>query len=164
MRVTVCSGRGLIALWRWLLAAMLALTWAAPAAGAEWAILSVEGHEILAEVADTAERRTVGLMYRKSLSENHGMLFVYPESEHQSMWMANTGIALSVAFIDVNGTIINIADMTPYSHDTHSSTVPARFALEVNRGWFAARGVGPGARLKGLERFAGGKSPLRLTR
>lgn len=149
---------------QWLLAAMLVLAWAGPATGAQWVTLSVNGHEILAEVADTAERRTVGLMYRKSLAENHGMLFVYPEAGYQSMWMANTGIALSVAFIDARGVIINIADMTPYSQEAHSSRAPVRFALEVNQGWFAARGIGPGSRLRGLERFASEKSPERARR
>jgi hypothetical protein len=66
------------------------------------------------------------------------------------MWMKNTLVALSVAFLDDGGEIINIADMTPHSEQAHCATRPARYALEMNRGWFAARGIKPGMRLGGI--------------
>jgi hypothetical protein len=70
------------------------------------------------------------------------------------MWMKNTLIPLSVAFLDARGTIINIADMQPQSERTHCAARPARYALEMNRGWFAQRGLKPGTRLGGLEKFS----------
>jgi uncharacterized membrane protein (UPF0127 family) len=66
--------------------------------------------------------------------------------------MMNTHIPLSVAFLDERGLIINIADMQPQTRDTHAAAKPAKYALEVNQGWFAKRGIKPGARIEGLER------------
>jgi hypothetical protein len=68
------------------------------------------------------------------------------------MWMMNTYIPLSVAFLDERGVIINIEDMMPHTRDTHPAAKPARYALEMNQGWFAKRGIKPGARIEGLER------------
>ena len=80
------------------------------------------------------------------------MLFVFPEQGLHGMWMVNTYIPLSVAFLDEGGVIINIADMEPHTRTTHAATRPARYALEVNRGWFATRGIKPGMRVEGIER------------
>jgi uncharacterized membrane protein (UPF0127 family) len=82
------------------------------------------------------------------------MLFLFDEPAIQCMWMKNTLIPLSVAFLDEAGTIINIADMQPHSEDSHCAVRPARYALEMNRGWFAERGIKTGARLRGIERLA----------
>jgi len=114
--------------------------------------LRVKGHSIRAEVANTDESRRTGLMYRDSLAENQGMLFVYEEPGRHAMWMKNTLIPLSVAFIDGSGRIINIEDMLPQTEDAHSAKASAAFSLEMNRGWFAKRGVKPGDRIQGLER------------
>jgi uncharacterized membrane protein (UPF0127 family) len=68
------------------------------------------------------------------------------------MWMMNTYVPLSVAFLDRDGTIINIADMQPQTQTTHSATRPAKYALEVNQGWFSKRGIKPGTKVEGLEK------------
>lgn len=114
-------------------------------------VLAAGGHKLAAEVAYTDADRAQGLMYRRMLPENRGMLFVFPETAVQAMWMMNTYIPLSVAFLDQNGVIINIADMAPHTRDTHASARPAKYALEANLGWFRKHGIKPGARIEGLE-------------
>jgi uncharacterized protein len=109
-------------------------------------------HLIQAEIANTFESRMTGLMYRKKLGANDGMLFVFPDVAPHCMWMKNTFVPLSVAFIDERGVILNIADMQPQTQESHCATAPARFALEMNQGWFAAKGIKPGARLSGIEK------------
>jgi uncharacterized membrane protein (UPF0127 family) len=105
---------------------------------------------IRAEVAADFGSRARGLMHREALGPNAGMLFVFEAAGPQCMWMKNTLIPLSVAFLDANGEIINIADMTPHSEQSHCAARPARYALEMNRGWFVARGIKPGTRLGGI--------------
>jgi uncharacterized membrane protein (UPF0127 family) len=105
---------------------------------------------IRAEVAADFPSRAQGLMYRKRLAPNAGMLFVFDQPGEQCMWMKNTLIPLSVAFIDDAGTIINIEDMAPQTLDSHCARRPARYALEMNGGWFAARGIKPGMRIGGI--------------
>ena len=112
--------------------------------------LSAGMHLIRAEVAADFPTRSAGLMHRKSMDTNAGMLFVFDEASAHCMWMKNTLIPLSVAFLDERGSIINIADMQPHSERSHCATGPARYALEMNRGWFAARGIKPGMRLGGI--------------
>jgi uncharacterized membrane protein (UPF0127 family) len=114
--------------------------------------LAVDGHQLVVEVAATEDARAQGLMHRRILPENRGMLFVFREPAQHAMWMMNTYVPLSVAFLDARGRIINIADMQPHTRDTHAAAKPAKFALEVNRGWFAKRSIKPGARIEGLER------------
>jgi uncharacterized protein len=111
-------------------------------------------HLIRAEVADNMSARTTGLMHRKSMAQNAGMVFVFAENAAHCMWMKNTLIPLSVAFLDEAGAIINIADMQPHSEQSHCAARPARYALEMNKGWFAQRGIKPGAKLRGLEKLA----------
>ena len=112
--------------------------------------LSAGMHLIRAEVADTFGSRMQGLMHRRSLPPNGGMLFVYEQTDLHCMWMKNTLIPLSVAFLDERGTIINIADMQPLSEQSHCAARPASYALEMSQGWFDERGIGPGTRLRGL--------------
>jgi len=114
--------------------------------------LSLNGHKLTAEVAYTDPTRMEGLMHRRMLPENRGMLFVFPETALHAMWMMNTYVPLSVAFLDGKGVIINIEDMEPQTQDTHPAARPAKYALEMNKGWFAKRGIKPGARLDGIER------------
>jgi uncharacterized membrane protein (UPF0127 family) len=111
-------------------------------------------HLVRAEVAADFGSRMQGLMYRESLAPNAGMLFVFDEAATHCMWMKNTLIPLSVAFVDAGGTIINIADMQPQSEQSHCASAPALFALEMTRGWFAQRGIKAGTKLGGLERLA----------
>ena len=115
--------------------------------------LSVGMHRVRAEVADGMAARMTGLMHRKSMAQNAGMVFVFEENAGHCMWMKNTLIPLSVAFIDEAGAIINIADMQPHSEQSHCASRPARYALEMNKGWFAQRGIKPGAKLRGLEKL-----------
>ena len=135
------------------LVVLLALVWLVPAARAQLPEISLtmNGHKLTAEVAQTNPARMQGLMHRRMLPENRGMLFVFPGNRRPTMWMKNTYIPLSVAFLDERGVIINIADMEPHTTDGHSATAPAKYALEVNRGWFAKRGIKPGARIEGIE-------------
>jgi uncharacterized membrane protein (UPF0127 family) len=107
-------------------------------------------HLIRAEVAAEFGTRMRGLMYRASMPQNAGMLFIFDETTQHCMWMKNTLIPLSVAFIDDKGTITNVEDMKPQTEDSHCASRPARYALEMNRGWFAARGIKPGSRIGGI--------------
>jgi len=111
-------------------------------------------HLIRAEVADTMGTRMEGLMHRGSMPQGAGMVFVFDRVAIHCMWMKNTLIPLSVAFIDEGGAIINIADMQPHSEASHCATRPARYALEMNKGWFAQRGIKPGATLRGVEKLS----------
>ena len=107
---------------------------------------------IRAEVANTYDTRATGLMFRKSLAPNEGMLFVFPEAEMECMWMKNTLIPLSVAFIDASGTIVSISEMQPQTETTHCAARPAKYALEMNRGWFASKGLKAGAVIRGIDK------------
>jgi len=131
------------------------LLWLAAAAQAQplpEIALAVNGHKLTAEVAPTDPARAQGLMHRRMLPENRGMLFVFTTTAHHAMWMMNTYIPLSVAFIDERGVIINIEDMKPHTQDTHPAAKPAKYALEMNQGWFGKRGIKPGATVDGIER------------
>ena len=127
----------------------------AAAAHAELPVVELTAgmHIIRAEVAADFGTRAQGLMFRKSLERNAGMLFIFDESAVHCMWMKNTYIPLSVAFLDEDGAILNIADMQPHSERSHCAAKPARYALEMTRGWFAERGIKPGTKLRGLERL-----------
>lgn len=113
--------------------------------------LKIRGHEIRAELANTDETRRTGLMHRRSLAENSGMLFVYETPGRHAMWMRNTLVPLSVAFLDRDGRIINVEDMEPLTETAHASRGEAWFSLEMNRGWFARRGIRPGDKVEGLK-------------
>jgi uncharacterized protein len=125
---------------------------AAPALAQQIPVVQLNAgmHLIRAEVAADYATRMTGLMYRASMPSNAGMLFIFDEDQTHCMWMKNTLIALSVAFIDDQGAIINVEDMAPQTEDSHCARRPARYALEMNRGWFAARGIKPGSRIGGI--------------
>lgn len=135
-----------------ILAALLCFAAPAQSQALPEITLSVNGHKLTAEVAHTDATRTQGLMHRRILPENRGMLFVFPNIAIHAMWMMNTHIPLSVAFIDEKGVILNIEDMKPHTQDTHPAANPAKYALEMNLGWFRKRGVAPGMKIEGLER------------
>ncbi len=107
-------------------------------------------HVIQAEVAVTPAQRERGLMFREKLGQNQGMIFVFEEPTEVCMWMKNTPLPLSVAFIDVEGKIVNIADMQPHTTDSHCGAKPVKYALEMNQGWFAQKHIRPGAVLGGV--------------
>ena len=114
--------------------------------------LSAGMYRIEAEVAANDQHRQVGLMNRKAMAGHQGMLFVFDQENTHCMWMRNTLLPLSVAFMDASGTIINIEDMQPQTEDNHCARRPARFALEMNLGWFAQRGIKPGTKLNGIDK------------
>ena len=101
---------------------------------------------VRAEVASTAAARGQGLMYRDAVPEGTGMLFVFDREALRSFWMQNTYVALDVAFIDANFTIVDIQQMEPETTDIHDGARPAMFALEVRQGWFAGKGISVGDR------------------
>jgi len=109
-------------------------------------------HVIRAEVAYSFETRARGLMLRKSLGPNQGMLFVFPATERQCMWMKNTPLPLSVAFMDEGGVVVSISEMQPHTENSHCAARPAKYALEMSKGWFAAKGIRAGAKIRGLDK------------
>ncbi len=92
-------------------------------------------------------------MFRSRMAEDDGMLFVFKTLDKRAFWMKNTELPLTVAFLDDRGFVINLEDMQPQSLDTHWSAAPARYALEMNQGWFKKRGIDAGAKVEGLEKF-----------
>lgn len=106
-------------------------------------------HQIDAQVAATPQQRSVGLMHRKDMPAHEGMLFVFEQAGVQCFWMKNTLLPLTAAFLDDEGQIVNLADMKPQSLDSHCSTKPVRYVLEMNQGWFAKKNLKAGARLTG---------------
>jgi uncharacterized membrane protein (UPF0127 family) len=133
---------------------LLLLAWLAPLPllAAPLLDLTAGFYRIEAEVAYTDESRQIGLMYRQKMAANHGMLFVFDRPATHCMWMKNTLLPLSVAFLDDAGRIINVEDMQPQTEDNHCAARPAKYALEMNLGWFASRGFAPGTALGGIDR------------
>lgn len=139
----------------WTLLTTLAL--ASPAARAqqgpqpklETVDLSAGMHVIKVELAVTPAQQAVGMMMRTEMGANEGMLFVNNDSGMRCFWMRNTLLPLSIAFIADDGSIVNIAEMQPRSDESHCSAKPVRYALEMNKGWFAKRGLKVGSRLRG---------------
>lgn len=109
-------------------------------------------YRIEAEVAADQSSRVQGLMNRRSMAANHGMLFVYAQAGRHCMWMRNTLLPLSVAFLDAEGRILNIENMQPETEDNHCAEQAASYALEMNRGWFSDKGIKPGMRIGGIDK------------
>lgn len=109
-------------------------------------------HRIEAEVASTPQTRAQGLMHRRDMPQQHGMLFVFTQEAQHCMWMRNTLIPLAVAFLDDSGRILNVEEMQPQNESNHCAARPARYALEMNAGWFAQRGLKRGDQIGGIER------------
>ncbi len=133
---------------------LTALVFVAAPASAQMPVMELTAgfHRIEAEVAANDGNRQQGLMHRRVMSANHGMLFVFEQLDRHCMWMRNTLLPLSVAFLDQNGVILNIEDMKPKTEDNHCAAKPARFALEMNVGWFSAKGIKVGQRIGGIEK------------
>lgn len=106
-------------------------------------------HLIQVQVASTGRQREIGLMWRKEMPVQEGMLFVFEQPAGQCFWMRNTLIPLTAAFIADDGTIVNLADMQPQNDASHCSGQPVRFVLEMNQGWFAKRGIRAGQKISG---------------
>ncbi len=137
-----------------LFTASILLTLLSSSASAENPLihLKVSGYTLSAEVAYKKESRIRGLMYRNFMKKNSGMLFVFPEASIHSMWMVNTYIPLSVAFLDKKGMILNIIDMSPHTRTRNSAASKAKYALEMNLGWFSSRSIKAGEKITGLEK------------
>ena len=148
-RRRTCSSQALRTL---ALALLLSVCTAVAAAELPQVVLGIGTHKLTAEVAATDANRSTGLMHRRMMPENRGMLFVFPQVALHGMWMMNTYLPLSVAFVDSEGVITNIADMEPHTQNSHMATRPAKYALEMNQGWFRKRGIKPGDRIEGLEK------------
>ena len=142
---------------RTLFSAALIVPVIAAAADLPTVELRIKGHKLTAEVAATEATRATGLMNRFSLQPDHGMLFVFRQARPQAFWMKNTYVPLSIAFVAADGTILNIEDMAPRTENTHPSRGPAMYALEMKKGWFAARGIGAGDRIEGIEKSPGAR-------
>ncbi len=136
------------------------LSWVSPVwsqnAPTEFTVIPLSAgiHLIRAEVAATPSERARGLMQRQQMGANQGMVFLFDQPAAQCMWMKNTLIPLSVAFIADDGRILNIEDMAPQTEDNHCAKKPARFALEMNRGWFSRHGISAGMKISGLPKPA----------
>jgi len=114
------------------------------------ATLTIDGHSVSAEIAANDADRQQGLMFRDRLPRDSGMLFVYPETKVRGFWMKDTRIPLSIAFADADGVIVRIADMKPFDETRTSSLYPAKYALEMEKGWFAEKGIAKGAVITGI--------------
>ena len=123
---------------------------AAPACAEEVVQSQIRNVRVSLEVARTVEQQRHGLMYRKSLPVNHGMVFVLPEPRPIALWMKNTLIDLDAAFLDEAGCIFQISQMTKNTLDLHRSITPTAYAIEISRGWFAANGITTGTCFKNL--------------
>jgi uncharacterized membrane protein (UPF0127 family) len=111
--------------------------------------LTAGEHCIQVYVARSDEERALGLMHRRELPKDEGMLFMCEDRAVQNFWMKDTPLPLSIAFLEEDGTILKIADLAPHDLEAESSEHPVRFVLEVNQGWFDQRGISPGVRLSG---------------
>jgi len=112
--------------------------------------ITINGVPINVEISSDPESIAKGLMHRKQLDSDSGMLFCFPDQQERSFWMKNTNIPLSVAYANNDGNILNIEDMIPHSEEGIRSQGPASFALEMNKGWFDKNNVVAGDRLGGL--------------
>lgn len=104
----------------------------------------INDREVRAEVAKTDGDRAKGLMERASLGKDEGMLFIFDAEGIHGFWMKNTLIPLSIAFADREGRIVWITDMKPQTLNVHNPPRPILYALEMNKGWFAANGIKAG--------------------
>ena len=121
----------------------------APQLSLQRTTLNAGMHQIVAQVAATPEQRAVGLMFRKEMAAHEGMLFIFEQPGQQCFWMKNTLLPLTAAFVADDGEIVNLADMKPQTTDSHCSTKPVRYVLEMNQGWFGKKGIKAGFRLGG---------------
>ena len=120
-----------------------------PQMGLQKVHLSAGMYQIEAQVAATPRQREIGLMFRKEMPQQEGMLFVFDQAAPQCFWMKNTLLPLTAAFIADDGRIVNLEDMKPQSTDNHCSTEPVRYVLEMNQGWFARKNIKAGTKLTG---------------
>lgn len=114
-------------------------------------LLKVDGKEITVEIANQTITRETGLMFRRDMPWDHGMLFVFPDVAPRYFWMKNTYIPLSIAFLDEKGAVLNVLEMPPLTESSFPSQGAAKYAIEMNKGWFDQNGVKAGDKVLGLE-------------
>lgn len=142
---------------RWAVFGLLLASWAVQGAGAQSlpelprTRLRMGQHYAQVELASTQAQQQKGLMHRKQLGADEGMLFVFPRDDRLCFWMKDTHVPLTVAFITAKGTILNFVDMQPLTEKQHCSAIPARYALEMPQGWFARHNIQPGARVEDVQ-------------
>lgn len=132
-----------------LLLSLPALAQQSPQTHLQRITLSAGIHQIDTQLAMTPEQHTIGLMFRREMPQGEGMLFVFEDVAQRCFWMKNTLIPLTAAFVADDGTIVNLEDMKPQTTQTHCSTKPVRYVLEMNKGWFAKKGIKAGTKLSG---------------
>jgi uncharacterized protein len=130
-----------------ILVSLAAVSCSSPARTKAPVTLSLGGKTVIVELAQNDADRERGLMFRDSLEDGKGMLFVFPSDQRLSFWMKNTKVPLSIAYISHDGTIKEIFDMKPFSLDTTASSFSVRYALEVPQGYFSRIGVKPGDKI-----------------
>ena len=124
-----------------------------PQTGLPHVTLKVGGQQVRADVASTDATRQIGLMFRQTMGRQDGMLFVFPEVGYHAMWMKNTLMPLAVAYMNERGVILSIHEMQPLSETAHQAAGPARYALEMNAGWFGSNKINVGDTVKGLDKL-----------
>ena len=127
-------------------------TWAQPTPQMDLPHVTMQAgmYRIDAQVAMNERQREIGLMFRTEMPQPEGMLFVFELPAVQCFWMKNTVLPLTAAFVAEDGRIVNLADMKPQTTDSHCSTEPVRYTLEMEQGWFTKHGVSAGKQLGGL--------------
>lgn len=116
--------------------------------------LFISNQRLLVEIADTPEKRSYGLMFKRNLKQNEGMLFIFPREEVQTFWMKNTFIPLSIGFFDKTKVLREIKSLRPVSSelelnpDQYKSQFPAMYVLEVSRGWYEKHGIKVGTKFR----------------
>ena len=120
--------------------------------------LSIKNAKLKTEVVADNTTRSIGLMNRFSLAPDHGMLFVFAQSEPLAFWMKNTFVPLSIAYVDSKGVIVSIVDMKPQDESTYPSGAPAMFAIEMKQGWFKERDIKVGDKVNGLDKAGRAKN------
>lgn len=112
--------------------------------------LSINGNILFCEIADTDAERNKGLMFRDSLGENIGMVFIYPNEKIRTFYMPNVKIPLSIVFADRNGIIVHMTEMVVDETTTYSSEKEVMYAVEANKGWFTSHQIKIGDKIEGL--------------
>ncbi len=115
--------------------------------------LKIGGKTLTAEVAESTDAQQAGLMFRRELPADHGMLFVFGMQRQASFWMKNTYLPLDIAYLDREGVILEIHPLEPLdTTPVKSAAANVAFALETNRGWFQRNGIQPGTKVAGIPR------------
>lgn len=116
--------------------------------------IEVGAKKVTVEIAETSSQHERGLMNRQSMKPDEGMLFIFGEEKPLAFWMKNTFIDLSIGFFDANKNLVDIQEMKAVTSimtadiPSYKSSAPAKYALEMNKNWFAKNKIKVGAKLK----------------